>query len=248
MSHDNLTQLINRLKLFGIRDIIEERLRQAQEQQLSYREFFNLLLQDEAQYRDAKTLARRIICAKFEEEKTIEGLEMEWYEPNIQKMIRELACGHYLTKHQHVLIMGTTGAGKTHLAQGLGHHACRQGKNVLFIRASILFRTLLAARADQTWGKVFKKFTHPDLLIIDDFAIKTMTSIEAEDMYELIAERHMKGSMIVTSNRSVDGWLELFPDPVMANASMDRLAHQAYQIELVTDESFRKKKRPVISK
>jgi len=75
-----------------------------------------------------------------------------------------------------------------------------------------------------------------------------MTTTEAEDIYELIAERHLKGSMIITSNRSVEGWLELFPDPVMANASMDRLAHQAYHIALTTDESFRKKMRPTMNK
>lgn len=248
MSHDTIEQFIAQLKLLGMRDTLEQRLQQAQEQQLSYREFLHLLLQDELEYRAAKTLARRLTHAKFEEEKTIEGLKMEFYPSQVQKMIRELACGNYLEKHQHILIMGTTGAGKTHLAQGLGHLACRKGKNVLFIRASILLRSLLAARADQSWSKVFKRFTQPDLLIMDDFGLKSMTTTEAEDIYELIAERHLKGSMIITSNRSVEGWLELFPDPVMANASMDRLAHQAYHIALTTDESFRKKMRPTMNK
>lgn len=143
--------------------------------------------------------------------------------------------------------MGTTGAGKTHLAQGLGHHACRQGKSVLFTRASLLFRSLMAARADNTWSKLFKRLMQPDLLIIDDFGLRVMTQLEAEDIYELIAERHLKGSIIVTSNRSVEGWLGLFPDPVMANASMDRLAHQAHHIALDTEESFRKKMRPTLN-
>ena len=247
MSLDNLSQSLAKLRLLGMRDTFDERLKQAQEQQLSYRELIHLLFQDEIQCREAKKLARCISNAKFEEDKTIEGLDTSFYATNVQKMVRELACGHYLNQHQHVLIMGTTGSGKTHLAQGLGHHACRHGKDVLFIRANKLFRILRAARADDTWEKVFKKFIKPELLIIDDFGISALSTAEASDIYELIAERHLKGSMIVTSNRSVEGWLELFPDPVMANASMDRLAHQAHHLILTTDESYRRKKKPKIT-
>jgi DNA replication protein DnaC len=247
MSLDNLTIHLNRLKLLGLRDTLDQRLQQAQEQQLSYREFLNLLIQDEIQRRDAKALAKRISCAKFEEEKTLEALQIALYPNKVQKMIRELASGHYLTLHQHILIMGQTGTGKSHLAQALGHHACRQGKRVLFIRATILLRTLQASRADQTWDESFKKFLQPDLLIIDDFGLKVMTATQAEDMYELIAERHLKGSILITSNRNVEGWLELFPDPVMANAALDRLSHQAHHIVLEGIESYRRKMRPRIA-
>jgi DNA replication protein DnaC len=139
----------------------------------------------------------------------------------------------------------STGTGKTHLAQALGHQACRQGKTVRFIRANNLFRKLLASRADQTWEQIFKKFLQPELLILDDFGLKTLTMTQAEDIYELIAERHLKGSFIITSNRGVEAWLELFPDPVMANAALDRLSHQAHHIILeVEGESYRKKNRP----
>jgi DNA replication protein DnaC len=246
MSIDELTNDLNRLKLLGLRATLELRLQQAQDKQLSYREFFNLLIQDELQQREARSLAKRLAGAQFEEEKTLEGLQTNLYPNNIQKMIRELACGNYLDAHQHILIMGQTGTGKSHLAQGLGHQACRRGKKVLFIRANVLFRTLQASRADQTWDNHFKKFLQPDLLIIDDFGLKPMSAIQAEDLYELIAERHLKGSMVITSNRNIAGWLELFPDPVMANAALDRLAHQAYHIILEGIESYRRKTRPKI--
>jgi DNA replication protein DnaC len=246
MSLDDLMNNLNRLKLLGLRVTLEERLQQAQEQQLSYREFFNLLVQDELQRRDARSLAKRLVSAQFEEEKTLEALQIDLYPKNIQKMIRELACGHYLSAHRHILIMGQTGTGKSHLAQGLGYQACLQGKKVLFIRASVLFRTLQASRADQTWDKQFKKFLQPDLLICDDFGLKSLTATQAEDLYELIAERHLKGSMVITSNRNIEGWLELFPDPVMANAALDRLSHQAYHLVLEGIESYRRKTRPKI--
>lgn len=246
MSIDNLATQLKRLKLFGTLSTVEQRLIQAQDSQLSYRELITLLLHDEIQYRDSKALSRRLCAAKFEEEKTLEGLKLEIYPAKIQRAIRELACGNYLNAHQHVLIMGHTGTGKTHLAQALGHHACRQGKHVLFIRASILFRKLNASRADQTWEKVFKTFQHYNLLIIDDFGLKEMSMVQAEDIYELIAERHQKGSFIITSNRAVESWIALFPDPVMANAALDRLSHQAHHIiiEEKSLESYRKNNRP----
>ena len=149
----------------------------------------------------------------------------------------------YLKSSQHIILMGPTGTGKTHLAQALGNLACRHGYTVRFIRANAFLREMQASRADNTWEQKLKKFLSPDLLILDDFGLKTLTSQESDDMYELIADRANKGSFIITSNRTVDAWLKLFPDPVMANAALDRLANNAHQI-ILEGESFRKKNRP----
>ena len=83
-------------------------------------------------------------------------------------------------------VMGSPGTGKTHLAQALGHQACRQGKSVRFIRASVLLREMHASRADQSWERNLKKLSIPDLLIIDDFGLSALTLTHAEDFYELV--------------------------------------------------------------
>lgn len=141
--------------------------------------------------------------------------------------------------------MGPTGTGKTHLAQALGHQACRQGKSVRFIRAQALHHILTASRADRSWQIELKKFLAPKLLIIDDFGLQALTVTQAEDIYELIAERYLKGSFIFTSNRKVEAWMDLFPDKVMANAALDRLSNQAHHIVL-TGESYRRKNSPML--
>ena len=241
----SLEEQFKRLRLSGILETYQPRLEQARSHALTYEEWLGLILQDEIQRREAQTLAKRLTQAHFEQPKTFEEYDLTRYPVKVQQTIRSLMVGQYLEEHQHILIMGPTGTGKTHLAQALGHQACRQGKKVRFIRANVLFRELLASRADHTWEHQFKKFLSPSLLIIDDFGLKSFSSAQAEDIYELIAERHLKSSFIITSNRTVEGWLELFPDPVMGNAALDRISHHAHHLILDSD-SYRKKSRPQV--
>ncbi|OJX13128.1 MAG: hypothetical protein BGO77_08550 [Caedibacter sp. 37-49] len=149
---------------------------------------------------------------------------------------------HYLQESRHILIVGPTGTGKTHLAQALGHQACRQGKRVRFIRAATLLRELNASRADHTWERALNRFVAPELLIIDDFGLSALSFSQAEDIYELIAQRHLKSSFIFTSNRKIEAWVELFPDPAMGNAALDRVVSQSYHVILEGD-SYRRKEQ-----
>lgn len=243
MLAETLTQPLNRLRLGGIMSTLEMRLEQAIKDGLSHQDFLQFILQDEVQRRDANILVKRLQRAKFEGEQTFENYSLEHYPSKNQQIIRTLQNNHYLNTHQNVIIMGPTGTGKTHLAQALGHYACRKGHSTLFVRANVFLREMQGSRADNSWGKCFKKYISPRLLILDDFGLKAMTVEEAEDFYELIAERVTRGSFVITSNRTVDAWVKLFPDPVMANAALDRLANNAHQIVLEGD-SFRKRSRP----
>jgi DNA replication protein DnaC len=245
MNIEILQPLLKRLRLEGLLKTFEQRLSQARDSSLSHQEFITLLLQDEVQRREAENFIKRLSSAKFEETKTLEELQLNRYPVKEQQIIRELMCGNYLVEHQHILIMGPTGTGKTHLAQALGHQACRQGKSVRFIRAQALHHILTASKADRSWQIELKKFLAPKLLIIDDFGLQALTATQAEDIYELIAERYLKGSFIFTSNRKVEAWMDLFPDKVMANAALDRLSNQAHHIVL-TGESYRRKTSPMV--
>jgi DNA replication protein DnaC len=239
-------QLENQLKtlrLGGFLQTLDLRLQEAQKTSLGYVEFLQLLVQDEIERREAKKLNLRLSRASFEEEKSLEGFDFAFNPKLNAKLIRGLGNGTFIEKKEHVLLYGPAGVGKSHIAQALGHQACRLGYDVLFTKAAKLFRFLLAGRADHSWEKRMKKYLAPDLLIIDDFGLSTLSPIQAEDFYEIVAERHLKSSIAMTSNRPPQDWIPLFPDPVMANSAMDRLVHHAHHL-IMEGESYRKKLSP----
>ena len=245
MITEALTQQLARLRLKGILETLTMRVEQAATQNLPPLDFLELILQDEVQRRETQCILKRLQKARFEQAQSFDDLSMEAYPLKTQQTIRTLQNNQYLELNKHVIVMGPTGTGKTHLAQALGNLACRKGYSTRFIRANAFLREMHASRADNSWEKAFKSFLSPKLLILDDFGLKTLSGQEADDIYELIAERANQGSFIMTSNRTVDAWIKLFPDPVMANAALDRLANNAFQLVL-EGESYRKKNRPTI--
>jgi DNA replication protein DnaC len=244
MSFDHhLQSQLKLLRLGGFLQSLEIRLQEAQRSTLGYLDFLTLLLQDEIERREAKKLTLRLQRASFEQEKTLEGFDFSFAPKLNAKLIRDLATGLFIEKREHVLLYGPAGTGKSHIAQAIGHQACRLGYDVLFVRAAKLFRHLLAARADHSWEKRIKKYLHPDLLLIDDFGLSPLSQTQAEDFYEIVSERHLRSSIVMTSNRPPQDWIALFPDPVMANSALDRLAHHAHHL-IMEGESYRKKFKP----
>lgn len=245
MINNTIQEQLSRLRLKGFLETLDMRLEQAEKDNLTAIEFLQLIFQDEITRRDALCLAKRLQHARFEARYTFDNLRLEHYPSEMQRRIRNLQASTYLHEGKSIIIMGPTGTGKTHLAHALGHIACQKGFSTRFIRANAMLRELQASRADLTWTNIFAKYLKPKLLILDDFALKSLTPEQADDIYELITERQPPSSFIITSNRTVDAWVKLFPDPVMANAALDRLANNSYQIVL-QGESFRKKNRPNI--
>jgi DNA replication protein DnaC len=243
----HLTGQLKTLRLGGFLETLDLRLTQAREEDYDHLTFLQLMLQDEIERREAKKLAQRLSRASFEEQKSLEGFDFS-FNPKIKRaLITNLATCIFIERKEHVLIYGPAGVGKTHLAQAIGHEACRKGHEVLFVKSIKMLRGLHAARADHSWEKRIKKFIRPDLLIIDDFGLTALTATQAEDFYEIVTERHLTSSMIINSNRPPQDWIPLFPDPVMANSALDRLAHHAHHIIIEGGESYRKKLRPTYS-
>ena len=238
-----LENKIRLLKLNGMLDTLELRLSQAQKDNLGFIQFLELLLEDETQHRANKKLASRIHKARFEEEKSLEGFDFTFNPKIPSQHIHDLATCRFIERKESIVFCGPVGVGKTHLAEALGHQACRQGYSVLFIKASRLLSDLGGGRADDTWDKRLRRYLKPDLLIIDDFALKELTKTQAEDLYELIDRRYRSSSMVVTANRSPKDWYPLFPNPVIAESALDRLISCSHVITL-TGKSYRALLRP----
>lgn len=139
-----------------------------------------------------------------------------------------------------VLLLGPVGVGKTHLASALGHIAIRRRLSVHAARADKLFTRLRAARLDNTLEAEIRKLARVDVLILDDFALRTLDATETNDFYEIVVERHRRASTIVTSNREPSEWLTMMNDALLAQSAVDRLTSGAHTL-VIEGPSYRQR-------
>jgi DNA replication protein DnaC len=239
-----LEQALRTLKLSGMLQTLESRLAQARAGDLGHVEFLQVLCHDEIARRESQAIARRIRRAHVEQQLTLEEFDFAASPKLPAAQIRDLAALRWLAVDESVILSGPVGVGKTHVAQALGHLAIRQGAEVRFIKTSRLLATLAGGHADRTWDKRLHEFVRPVVLILDDFGMRELTAVQADDLYELISERSAAGgSMILTSNRSPIDWYPLFPNPVVAESLLDRLINTSHQV-FMNRPSYRPHKRP----
>ena len=233
-----LAPQLKHLRLSGVLDTLEARNRQAVEGGWSYLDFLARLLEDEIERRAQKQLALRIRRSTVNTTKTLEGFDFSANPSNNRQQILALASGDYIRAKRNILICGPTGVGKSHLAQALAHDACRQGYDVLFVATHKMLQHINGGRADGTWERRLATYLRPDVLILDDFGLKPLEGPGPADLYDVINERYEAGSIVLTSNRAPAEWPDLFGNPLLASAGLDRLAHHAETL-IITGTSFR---------
>jgi DNA replication protein DnaC len=229
-----LSHQLRQLRMSGVMETLEARNRQAIDGQWSFMEFLSRLLEDETERRAQKQLSLRLRRSTLNATKTIEGFDFQ-FNPNLNRQqILQLAACEYLREHRNLL----TGVGKTHLAQALGQEAARQGFDVLFVTVQKMLQQLNGGRADGSWERRLGNFLRPDLLILDDFGLKPIQPPGPEDLYDVINERYERGSILLTSNRAPNEWPDLFLDPLLASAGLDRLLDRA-EVVIIRGASYR---------
>jgi DNA replication protein DnaC len=239
-NHTQLKHQLKTLKLSGLLENLELRLLEAQQNQLTYSEFLSLIFSDEMETRNMRKLRRLLQHAALGSEKTMETFDLS-FNPSINAAyIRELATCRFIEKGEGIFFIGPTGTGKTHLAKALCHQACRKHFTTAFYPFHKFFNELNTAEMKNKLSQLIKKLIKIDLLVIDDFGFKKIDQQAAEYLYAIVDARYAVKSIILTSNRAITDWAAIFPDPLMANAVLDRLAHHSHQI-VIKGESYRKK-------
>lgn len=233
-----LTPYLTKLRLSGILQTLETRNRQAIEGRWSYTEFLARLLEDEVERRAQKQLTLRVRRSQVNSTKTLETFDFAFNPTVNRQQLLHLATCEFVRQHRNVLICGPTGTGKTHLAQALVHEACRQGFDAHFTSVARMLQHLNGGRADGTFERRLQGYLRPDLLVLDDFGLKPLQPPAPGDLYDVIDGRYEQGSIILTSNRAPTEWPEVFLDPLLASAGLDRLGDRA-EVVVMTGASYR---------
>ncbi len=235
---ERLQAYCHRLRLYQVEMELPTLLEQAAKQERAYSDFVEDLLSREVQAKGAKHLAMRLAMARFPFQKTLEHFDFK-FQPSIDaKVLRELATGRDLEHGENVLLLGLPGVGKTHWAVAPGMKACEQGRRMLFTTAMGLLATLGKALAENRLDERLKLLTQPHLLIIDEIGYIPIDRQGANLFFQLVSRRYERGAIILTSNQSLGAWGDVFGDPVIATAILDRLLHHSITIN-IKGESYR---------
>jgi DNA replication protein DnaC len=230
--------LMAEMKLLGMLGTFDKAIADATRDQTSYTDLIDVLLQAEADHRQERKTGYRIKAAKFTLRPAFEEIDFTASRSISKTQIKELYSLHWLHDARPVLLIGPTGVGKTFIAQATGLHACACGKSVLYMTLTTWLENLALARSSGTYLRYRDKLAKPDLVILDDFGMRKLSSTEAQDLCELLEERSISKSTLFTTQLPLDHWSEVIADPVIADAIRDRLEHSALTLH-ITGESYR---------
>lgn len=237
-----LSGALAKLRLNGVSASLPERNQEAIANQMTYFDFLTLALQDEILIREQKSYERRYSKAGFKGKKTIETFDFNFNKTINQALIRDLVTCRFITEKKPVIITGPCGTGKSHIAQAIAHTAIQKGHDALCTNQSKLCEMMLEARAVNSYSKKLKAIAKLPLLIIDDFGLKPLTTLQDEIIHEIIEERYECQSTIITSNLEPPEWAQAFQNKLLAVATIDRLMHNAVNLK-IEGKSFRTAKK-----
>jgi DNA replication protein DnaC len=203
-----------------------------------YEEYLLALLQHEANQREINRRRRRIREARFPLQRTLDEFDFQAIPSLNQTKVLDLARGEYLERNENVALIGAIGTGKTHIAIALGMAACEQGHRVRFYTAAGLINDLLEAQEARTLSKLENRLMRQNLVIIDEVGFVPFSQRGAQMLFAFISQKYLRGSLMVTSNLAFAEWTEVFGDPRLTSALLDRLTHRCHILEFA-GESFR---------
>jgi len=237
-----LALMLNELRLPTIGRLWPEFAQRSDKEGWKATRLLGALLEHELAERAKRRIERHRAESHLDPTKTLASFDFATVPMLSKAHVSALASGDsWLEKGATILIFGPPGVGKSHLGSGIGHALIDAGYRVLFMRTSEMVQRLQVARQSLQLPQTLAKLDRFDLLLLDDISYVRKDQAETSVLFELIAERYERRSVLITANQPFSGWDHVFPDPAMSVAAIDRLVHHSTIFELNV-ESYRRKK------
>lgn len=228
------------LRLPVVRQCFQDLIKEANQKDSSYEEFLAGILQKEWDSRQESAQYNRIRRAEFPYKKHLEDLSVLDLPEDAQRKYKQLRTLGFINEGRNLILAGNPGTGKTHMAIGLGMKACVEGYKVWFTSVPLLINQIKECRSERTLRAFQNRFEKYDLVIADEMGYISFDKEGAELLFTHLSLRAGQKSTIITTNLSFERWEEIFQDPVMTAAMIDRLTHQAYLVNM-NGNSYRMK-------
>lgn len=230
------------LKLPFIRENYESAAKTAARKQWDHIQYLSELVAQESTLRRDRSIQRRIKLARFPVIKTMDQFDWSWPRKINPAQVKNLFRLKFIKEKSNVVLIGSVGVGKTHIATALGYQACLKNNTVLFTSAIDTVNNLIAAQHAGQLKQELKKYLKPSLLIMDELGYLPIDKNGADLLFQIISGRYERGSIIITTNRVFKEWPEIFNnDSTLTSALLDRLLHHTEAV-LIEGDSFRMKK------
>lgn len=234
--YTNYNKLINNLdelKLYTIKDYLSQYIDMIQNEEKTAIDALYELTEKEKQFKKERAISTMIKTAGFPFTKTIEDYDFD-YQPSVKrKEIEDYRSLRFIENNENILFIGSPGVGKTHLATAIGIEAAKHRYSVYFITCQELMNQLKKAESENRLEQRLKAFNRNKLLIIDEIGYINLDRESANLFFQLISMRYEAKSTIITTNKNLSKWTDIFCDPVIANAILDRLLHHSHIVNII---------------
>jgi len=229
------------LKLSGMAEAFKEQIQRPDMSSLTFDERFGFLVDREWDVRQNRKLKRRLTMAKLKQLACVEDIDFKAERGIDKSVLLSLFECNWIKQNQNVIITGPTGVGKTYIACALANKALRQEYTSLYYRVSRLLQEIEISKGDGSYPSLMRRIERVNLLVLDDWGISSFTEEDGRNLFDVLEDRNLKGSVIIVSQVPIESWYDMIPSPTIADAILDRLVHNSYKIEL-KGESMRRKK------
>ena len=233
-------QQLRELKLAGMAQAFEEQINQPQCSSLSFEERVAFMIDREISYRKNRKLQGLIKAAKFRYQACVEDIDYQHPRSLDKSQFASLIQCNWIRQKHNIIFEGPTGAGKSWLACALGLQACRQIISVRYFRLPRLLETLRIAHADGSYADLISQIAKTQLVVLDDWGIDILGREQRNDLLEILEDRYQQSATIITTQLPIKKWHEFIGEATIADAILDRVVHNAYQIKFNGDSLRRK--------